>query len=79
MDSPRKPSPAVPEAPEIAPGQAFAISNQAIMDRTREWLERAVIGLNLCPFAKAVQLRGQVRFVVSDATEEDALLVDLLQ
>lgn len=42
--------------------------------RTRQWLERAVIGLNLCPFAKAVTVRGQVRFVLSDATTPGALL-----
>lgn len=46
--------------------------------RTREWLEKAVIGLNLCPFAKAVHARGQIRYVVSDATDEAALLADLL-
>jgi hypothetical protein len=42
--------------------------------RTRQWLERAVIGLNLCPFAKAVTVRGQVRFVLSDAATPEALL-----
>ena len=41
---------------------------------TRQWLERAVIGLNLCPFAKAVRVREQVRFVASDATTPEALL-----
>lgn len=55
-----------------------AHSQSAIIDATREWLEKAVIGLNLCPFAKAVHVRGQVRFVVSDATDEEALLADLL-
>lgn len=39
------------------------------IDATRLWLERAVIGLNLCPFAKAVYRKGQVRFVVSDAEQ----------
>ena len=43
----------------------------------RRWLERAVIGLNLCPFAKAVYARQQVRIVVSDATTERALLEQL--
>src|SRR5690606_33993111 len=43
----------------------------------RRWLERAVIGLNLCPFAKAVYARDQVRIVVSDATTERALLEQL--
>jgi hypothetical protein len=40
---------------------------------TRRWLERAVIGLNLCPFAKAVYVKQQVRFVLSDARDEEAL------
>ena len=54
------------------------LSQSAIIHATREWLEKAVIGLNLCPFAKAVHVRGQVRFVVSDATDEASLLADLL-
>lgn len=44
---------------------------------TREWIERAVIGLNLCPFAKSVYAGNRVRFVVSDARTADALLGDL--
>ncbi len=44
-----------------------------VIAATRKWLEKAVIGLNLCPFAKAVQARGQVRFAVSDARHIDAL------
>ena len=36
-------------------------TNDAIIAATRDWVERAVIGLNLCPFAKAVERRGQVR------------------
>ena len=41
---------------------------------TKHWLERAVIGLNLCPFAKAVYVKQQVRFVLSDAATPEALL-----
>lgn len=44
---------------------------------TRHWLQRAVIGLNLCPFAKAVQARDQIRYVLSEATTADALLEEL--
>ena len=44
---------------------------------TRAWVERAVIGLNLCPFAKAVQVKGLVRYVCSDARDTDALLAAL--
>ncbi|GAB3730173.1 DUF1415 domain-containing protein [Luteimonas pelagia] len=44
---------------------------------TRRWLERAVIGLNLCPFAKAVHVRNQVRYVLSAASTPDDLLAEL--
>ena len=54
-----------------APDQADPIA------ATRRWLERAVIGLNLCPFAKAVLVKNQVRFVSSEATTPEALLEDL--
>lgn len=43
----------------------------------RRWLERIVIGLNLCPFAKAVYVKRQVRIVVCDATTESDLLAQL--
>ena len=48
-----------------------------VIAATRQWLEKAVIGLNLCPFAKAVYLKDQVRFVVSAAQHLDGLLEDL--
>jgi uncharacterized protein len=44
---------------------------------TRRWLERAVIGLNLCPFAKAVHVKGQVHFAVSTAAQASEVLHDL--
>ena len=46
---------------------------------TRAWLERAVINLNLCPFAKSVYVKNQVHFVVSQATDADGLLAELTQ
>ncbi|WP_269789973.1 DUF1415 domain-containing protein [Stenotrophomonas sp. Iso1] len=46
---------------------------------TRNWLEKAVIGLNLCPFAKAVYTKQQVRFVLSDASTPEALLEQLVE
>ena len=55
------------------PTEAFAINH------TRAWVNRAVIGLNLCPFAKAPQVKGQVRYVVSHATDPAALLADLIR
>ena len=44
---------------------------------TRHWLEKAVIGLNLCPFAKAVHVKEQVRFAFSDATTPEQLIEQL--
>lgn len=46
---------------------------------TRRWVQRAVIGLNLCPFAKSVEVKGQVRYVISRATKAKALMADLKQ
>lgn len=48
-----------------------------IVDATRTWLERAVIGLNLCPFAKAVHVHGRIRYCVSAAVTTEHLLADL--
>jgi hypothetical protein len=69
------------------PAQELAMSYRAaeppvddavVVDAMREWLEKAVIGLNLCPFAKAVHVKRQIRYVVSHADSEEALLADLL-
>lgn len=49
-----------------------------IIEATERWLEKAVIGLNLCPFAKAVHVKKQVRYVVSNATTVEALLETLM-
>ena len=44
-----------------------------VIAQTRSWLEEAVIGLNLCPFAKAVHVKSQIRYVVTEAADVDAL------
>jgi hypothetical protein len=49
----------------------------AVIAATRHWLARAVIGLNLCPFAKSVYVKEQVRYVVSDATQAADVLDEL--
>ena len=49
----------------------------AIIDQTRIWLEKAVIGLNLCPFAKAVYTLDRIRYCVSSAEAQEALVDDL--
>src|SRR3989344_891569 len=53
-------------------------NTQTVIVKTKEWLEKAVIGLNLCPFAKAAYIKNQIRFVVSMASNEDDLLRDLI-
>ncbi len=50
-----------------------------IVARTQCWLERAVIGLNLCPFAKAEHVHGRIRYSVSNATQPTDLLLALEQ
>ncbi len=52
-------------------------SAQQATAETRAWVERVVIGLNLCPFAKAVHSKNQVRYVVSQADTPEALLAQL--
>lgn len=46
---------------------------------TRAWVRRAVIGLNLCPFARGVEVKEQIRYVLTEATDTDALLEVLVQ
>jgi uncharacterized protein len=53
------------------------MNDEDVIAAMRNWIEKAVIGLNLCPFAKAVYVKNQVRFVVSHAPHLDGLLEDL--
>lgn len=46
---------------------------------SKAWVERFVIGLNLCPFAGAVAAQSRIRYVSSDAQDIDVLYQDLLQ
>jgi uncharacterized protein len=52
-------------------------SSSQVLAETIAWVDQVVVGLNLCPFAKAVQVKNQVRYVVSEATDEEALLEQL--
>lgn len=52
-------------------------SEAKILAATRHWLTRAVIGLNLCPFAKSVHVKGQVRYAVSQASGLEDAFADL--
>jgi hypothetical protein len=52
-------------------------SQEVFVRDTRRWMERAVIGLNLCPFAKAPHAKGLVHYAVSDAQDAAAVLQDV--
>jgi uncharacterized protein len=53
------------------------MNNEDVLATMQLWVEKAVIGLNLCPFAKSVYVKNQVRFVVSEARHLDAFLEQL--
>jgi hypothetical protein len=48
-----------------------------VQEDVQHWLAQAVIGLNLCPFAKAVVVHDRLRVRVSDAREPQVLLQTL--
>lgn len=50
---------------------------EKIVAATKQWLEKAVVGLDLCPFARAVHVRNQIRYTVSDAVTPEDLLAEL--
>lgn len=54
------------------------LTDQEVVASTKQWLEKAVIGLNLCPFAKGVHIKEQIRYFVSHARTEEELLKDLI-
>lgn len=54
------------------------IKDDEVIAQTKLWLEKAVIGLNLCPFAKGVHIKDQIRYFVSHATTPDELVKDLM-
>ena len=56
---------------------AMELTDEQVLADTRRWIEKAVIGLNLCPFARSVYVKNQVRIVVSRARHLDAFLDEL--
>ena len=53
------------------------MNNEYIIGTTRRWVNSVVIGLNLCPFSKREEVHGRIRYVVSEAENEEQLLTDL--
>ena len=66
----------MPKLPDALHENAGGSDIDVVADM-RRWLERAVIGLSLCPFAKAVHAKGQIHYAVSRATQAPELLNDL--
>ena len=73
IDSPNNRVQSVALLPDVA--LPAGVAN--VVGDVERWLERAVIGLNLCPFAKAVHVKRQIRYVVSAAQDAAALLREL--
>ena len=63
--------------PDVLHPYQDVILDQEIIESTKIWLERAVIGLNLCPFAKSVFVKKQVRYALTAASSADELLTEL--
>jgi hypothetical protein len=57
---------------------SLAETERIAIEDTQVWLTRAVVGLNLGPFAKAVMAKGQVRYVVTELSDPEQVLL-LLQ
>ena len=55
------------------------ISRDLAVADTVRWLERAVIGLNLCPFAKGPHIKGQIHYAVSEAKGLEGLRDELIE
>jgi uncharacterized protein len=53
------------------------MDQQAVIARTRRWVSAVVIGLNFCPFARRVFEADLIRYVVTDATDAQALFEKL--
>ncbi len=53
------------------------MAEEQIVRCVQQWVETVVVDLNLCPFAKRELVKGRVRFAVSEAATEEALLLAL--
>lgn len=55
----------------------MSTQQDAVIGAVRRWVERLVVGENLCPFAKRELMRDSVRFVHSQARDSTDLLLAL--
>ena len=70
-------APMLPVLPVVLMPCADRAEEANVLAATQLWLERAVIGLNLCPFAKSVHVKRQIRFAITAAQTADELLAEL--
>ena len=54
------------------------MSSEEILAQTRQWVEDFIIGLNMCPFAKAPALRQGIRYIQSRVSQEEERFAELL-
>ena len=66
-------------ARRLSDAAAATRESSVVIAETTRWLERAVIGLNLCPFAKAVHVKGQIRYAVCLTASPEDLLAELIR
>lgn len=67
------------EQPEAADPAASSESADRVIAATRNWVEKAVIGLRLCPFAASPYLLGLIRYRVSEQQSPEGLAEELTQ
>ena len=67
----------MPDLPAVLTPPTDPVATAEVIAATKVWLERAVIGLNLCPFAKAVHVKQQIRYALTAAQTADELLAEL--
>jgi hypothetical protein len=51
--------------------------NETIITAVKQWLEKTVIGLQLCPFAKSVFDADKIRYTVSNSRDTEAVMLEL--
>ena len=61
----------------LSDATAATLESSVVIAETMRWIERAVIGLNLCPFAKAVHVKGKIRYAVCLTTSPEDLVTEL--
>lgn len=76
---PKKLSPPQPFRLFCHTGSKGGSTDERVKRVTLRWIEKVVVGLNLCPWANSALVKGQIRVVVSGAKDEDALLQECIQ